>query len=207
MRNSLWSVPLVLVATLSCGGDETPSPSGSAGGAGIDAAAEASAPVYEITFFVGTSEYELPSGAKVPGPSTLVARTVDETTSRILEDVANIDADPAKPAERYVVTFTVTGADFTMTASQTAPAPEEGIFSGQGTLTGTPWAWTSWTSHTDFADGSTLDSVDALSELGLVVEKRFYDADGALVVIIREDLPRVDEASYNAAIEAEFVAQ
>jgi hypothetical protein len=200
------------LSLLGCSGNgesapKNPDPNKAADAQSADATSETGdtrAPVHQDTFFVGTSEYVLPSGTTMAGPDTLVRRTVDEANSTILEDVSNVRPGSLDPPERYVVTFAVTGSAFTMTANRVSPDPASEVFTGSGSLVGEPWAWTAWTSHTVLEDGSTVDSSDTLGDSVLVVEKHYYNENGILVVTIHETLPIVSQDVYEAAMDEAF---
>ena len=85
---------------------------------------------------------------------------------------------------------TVGGASFTL-------KEEKGTFSGDGTLNGPAWAWTSWTSTARLGpDGTAVRSRSQLTERGMAVDKARVAANGAVLFTFTEDYAAIDGATY-----------
>jgi hypothetical protein len=153
----------------------------------------ASAPVTtpaDTEYFDGTSEIfpgpPAPGAAPIATNRVLIRRTVDRERSVIEEEVVS-EEGRGRPVKEYLVTMTVSGVTFTM-------AERGDAFHGAGTLEGSPWGWTAWSSHSVLPDGSTVDSRDRLSDRGLEVEKEYRGARGT--VHLRERFSRIDREAY-----------
>ena len=104
---------------------------------------------------------------------TIVRRTVDPVAKQIVEDVSH-DASGPHGAASYHVVMAVDGNHFTLTEAS-------GAFTGNGTLIGEPWQWTSWTTITQIAKTDvTVESHDEVTSAGRTSTKQIKKA-GAVI--------------------------
>ena len=74
---------------------------------------------------------------------------------------------------------------------------QKGAFSGDGTLSGPAWAWTSWASNTTLGGGGgTLRARSQITERGMAVDKALVAPNGAIRVTFTEDYAAIDGATY-----------
>ncbi len=141
----------------------------------------------------------------IPGPSTtcyaglalgmgqrsrtIARRTVDPAAHQIVEDVSHDDSG-AHGARSFHVVMTVDGDHFTM-------AETGGAFAGNGTLTGEPWRWSSWSSTSQIPKtGITVDSDDELTPTGMKATKQIRK-DGKVIASTSEELAAFDCAEWD----------
>jgi len=122
---------------------------------------------------------------------TVVRRTVDPAAQQIVEDVSHDDAS-SHGVKQFQVVMTVTGDHFTMKEAG-------GAFTGDGTLMGEPWRWTSWTSRSQIPNtGIEVESADELTEAGLQATKQIRQG-GKVVGTTAEQLKTFDCADWDKA--------
>lgn len=122
---------------------------------------------------------------------TIARRIVDPANHRITEDVSHDDA-AAHGAKSFHVVMKVDGDHFTMTE-------DSGAFSGTGTLVGSPWAWTSWTSTSEIPNAAiTVESSDELTDTGMTASKQIKK-EGKVVASTTDDLKTFDCAQWDTA--------
>jgi hypothetical protein len=78
----------------------------------------------------------------------------------------------------------------------------DGEYTGAGTLHGAAWAWTSWESRSETSDGSYVLSEDTVTATGLRADKVGYSAEGEAEWTLTETLTSVDEAEWQAGMDA-----
>ena len=82
----------------------------------------------------------------------------------------------------------------------------DGQYTGEGTLHGEPWAWTSWESRSVASDGSYVLSEDEVTSTGLAASKVGYSADDVEEWTLEEVLTAASEAEWQAGVEAAAAA-
>jgi hypothetical protein len=155
-----------------------------------DGPAPAQAQAGTVAYYLGESVARDADGKALGNLVALTKRELRPGESRIIETSLLISSRPGEPIQEYVTVSSVNGASFTL-------KEQKGTFSGEGTLTGRPWAWTSWTSTANLGpQGGTLRTKSQVTERGLAVDKARLAANGAVLVTFTEDHASIDGATY-----------
>jgi hypothetical protein len=154
------------------------------------APAQATAPAGSVAYYLGESTVRDADGKALGNLVALTKRELRPSESRIVETSLLISSRPGEPIQEYVTVSSVTGASFTL-------REQKGTFSGEGTLTGRPWAWSAWTSTANLGPrGGTLRTRSQVTERGLAVDKARLGPNGAVLVTFTEDHAAIDGATY-----------
>jgi len=199
------------LCTVSCGGAAAPAPrSGAEMAPGTDAAdtaatgsAEASGEQSEavaaavadaasaaVTCWYGPSVQRQADGAERPGAELLVRRTLEPAADRFVEETARFDPVAGVKPRLYTVLYQIDGDAFTL-------EERDGEFSGRGTLSGEPWAWTAWSSVYTLTSGIRVEAEQRIESDGgtavLRAERTAYGPDGSRALVLIEDLARIGD--------------
>ena len=166
-----------------------------ASGRGAGGAVPRGSAAADTAWFEGTIAYTLPDGRAVGSSGVLVERRTAPDAREVVEVVTTQSRRPGAPPDRYEVHMQVdaAGTGFAMRESS-------GAFTGDGTLEGPAWRWTSWGSVSRLPDGSRVESSDSLAAGGgaLRVRKRVSGPGGALRITTLEELRRISRGVYEA---------
>ena len=150
----------------------------------------APAPAGKVAYYLGESVVRNADGKAMGNLVALTKRELRPAESRIVETTLLVSSRPGEPIQEYVTVSNVSGATFTL-------KEQKGTFSGEGTLAGRPWAWTSWTSTANLGPRSgSLRTKSQVTERGLAVDKARLGANGAVLVTYTEDHAAIDGATY-----------
>jgi hypothetical protein len=167
-----------------------------------DSAVEEPTPAPRVEHWLqGTSQYTSPAGQAAPAQPTLIHRTLDPEESSLLEDV--YQRNEAGGVDHFEIVGVVDPLAGTWTFSF---FDGYGTFEGEGTLLGEPWAWTSWSSRSEYVDGpyvgSYVLSEDRLTDDGLEADKQIFSPDDHAEGTVAERLLFVSEGDWQAAVDA-----
>ncbi len=150
----------------------------------------APAPAGKVAYYLGESTVRNADGKAMGNLVALSKRELKPAESQIVETTLLISSRPGEAVQEYVTVSKVGGGTFTL-------REQKGAFSGDGTLTGPPWAWTSWTSTASLGpQGGTLRTRSQLTERGMAVDKVRLAPNGATLVTFTEDHASIDGATY-----------
>jgi hypothetical protein len=153
-----------------------------------DGPAQAQASEGKVAYYLGESAVRDADGKPLGNLVVLFKRETRPSESRIVETTALISSRPGEPIQEYVATSTVNGTTLSL-------KEQKGTFSGDGTLAGPAWAWTSWTTNTTLG-GGTLRSRFQVTERGLAADKALLAPNGAIRVTFSEDYAAIDGGTY-----------
>jgi hypothetical protein len=122
----------------------------------------------------------------------LVRRSLFPTESRIAEELFNTE---------YGTVFSV-DLDVDVTTNTFTLTFDDGSYTGSGTLTGSPWAWTEWASLSTATDGSTVEPTDTLTAQYLTVSKLGRDPSGEPEWSAGESFAVIGEAEWQERFDA-----
>jgi hypothetical protein len=151
--------------------------------------ADGPAPAAKAAYYLGESKVRDADGKSLGNLVALVKRELRPAESRIVETTLLVSSRAGEPIQEYVGVSTVNGAAFTL-------KEQKGAFSGDGTLAGPAWAWTSWTSTASLGPGGTVRSRSQLTERGMAVDKTRLAPNGAVLFTFTEDHAAIDGATY-----------
>ena len=152
--------------------------------------ADGPAPAAKASYYLGESKVRDADGKSLGNLVALVKRELRPAESQIVETTLLVSSRPGEAIQEYVTVSKVSGGTFAL-------REQKGGFSGDGTLTGPPWAWTSWTSTASLgAQGGTLRTRSQLTERGMAVDKVRLAPNGATLVTFTEDHASIDAATY-----------
>ena len=122
----------------------------------------------------------------------LVRRSLFPAESRITEElfdteegtVVSVELDVDEPMNTFTLTF------------------DDESYTGSGTLSGSPWAWTGWESLSTATDGSTVESTDTLTAQYLTVSKLGRDPSGQPEWSAGESFAVIEEAEWQERFDA-----
>jgi len=201
------------LSTVSCGGAAAPAPrSGTEMAQGTDAAGTAAtgsadasggrseaaaaaegvadAASAAVTCWYGPSVQHQSDGAERPGAALLVRRTLEPAADRIVEETARFDPVAGVKPRLYTVLYQVDGDQLTL-------EERDGEFSGRGTLSGEPWAWTAWSSVYTLTSGIRVEAEQRIENDGgtavLRAERTAYGPDGSRALVLTEELARIGD--------------
>ena len=78
----------------------------------------------------------------------------------------------------------------------------DGEYTGEGTLYGEAWAWTSWESRSTATDGTYVLSEDAVTSTGIEASKVGYSTADEPEWTLTEVLTTISEADWQAGVDA-----
>lgn len=143
-----------------------------------------------VAYYLGESTVRDADGKPLGNLVVLMRRELRPAESRIVEATLLVSSRPGEPIQEYVAVSTVSGATFNL-------RDQKGSFSGEGTLSGPAWNWTSWSSTANLGPrAGTLRTRAQATERGLAVDKARVAANGAVAVTFAEDYARIDGATY-----------
>ena len=141
-----------------------------------------------VGYYFGTTTQTLPDGRPAGSMDCLVKRSLYPAEGLLIEIDACVRAGAAKATE-FVLVAAVAGSVYRFVELG-------GAFRGSGTLSGPAWAWTSWKSRSTMGDGGVVESSDRMTGAGIETDKKYFNAAGALVVNMREDLRPISKDDY-----------
>lgn len=144
----------------------------------------------KVAYYLGESTVRNADGKALGNLVVLAKRELRQAESRIVETTLMISSRPGEPIQEYVAVSTVNGAAFAL-------KEQKGTFSGDGTLAGPAWAWTSWTSTANLSpNGGSVRTRCQLTERGMAVDKARLAPNGATLVTFTEDYAAIDGGTY-----------
>ncbi|HEY2157243.1 MAG TPA: hypothetical protein VGH33_16570 [Isosphaeraceae bacterium] len=144
----------------------------------------------KVAYYLGESKVRNADGKPLGNLVALVKRELRPGEARIVESTLLLSSRGGEPVQEHVAVSSVKGETFTV-------KDQKGAFSGDGTLSGPAWAWTSWTSNTTLGGGSgTLRARSQITERGMAVDKALLAPNGAIRVTFAEDYAAIDSATY-----------
>jgi hypothetical protein len=150
----------------------------------------APAPAAKVAYYLGESKVRDADGKPLGNLVALVKRELRPGESRIVETTLLVSSRTGEPVQEHVAVSAVKGGAFTT-------KEQKGAFSGDGTLAGPAWGWTSWTSNTTLGGGGgTLRARSQITERGMAVDKALLAPNGAVRVTFAEDYAAIDGATY-----------
>lgn len=154
--------------------------------------ADGPAPAAKVAYYLGESKVRDADGKSLGNLVALVRRELRPAESRIVETTLLVSSRPGEPIQEYVAVSTVDAGGGAFTLKE-----QKGTFSGDGTLAGPAWAWTSWTSTAALGPGGDRVRTRAqLTERGMAVDKARLAPNGAVLVTFTEDHAAIDGATY-----------
>jgi hypothetical protein len=152
--------------------------------------ADGPAPAAKVAYYLGESTVRNADGKALGNLVVLLKRELRPGEARIVETTLLLSSRAGEPVQEHVTISTVKGGSFAL-------KERKGTFSGDGTLTGPAWAWTSWTTNTTLAGGGgTLRARNQLTDRGMAVDKTLLAPNGAVRATFTEDHASIDGATY-----------
>ena len=148
-------------------------------------------PAASTVYYLGETQVKTAEGQPLGAMATLMKRDVRPADASIVETSLMLSSKRDEAVKEIRAVMRVAGSTFSL--------KEQGEgFTGNGTLNGPAWAWTSWTTTTRIPGrlGGTLVAKTVVSERGLTVVKAMLGDDGKPRVTFNEDYATIDDATY-----------
>ncbi len=134
--------------------------------------------------YFGPRKTRFATGQELPDTHSLMRRIFRPAAGTVTDYVLELDPEGKRLPIQYTVTYRMDGKKFTARESRKA-------FQGDGSVEGSPFAWTSWTAHLTLPDGRKVDLTGRVTPEGLSIHRDMKTRDGKPFVVMDETLKTI----------------